>query len=368
MKKTIFLFLFICFFNFVIFSIKIDYSKGPLYGKNMYVPLLIYYSFPSIMASEGKKYQLEFHISNYYVQDFFTRSLNFDPNGEENFSYFNNKEYSKIKRYYDERDILRDYESLNTEFGVSFYILKNLQVGTDFRLITYYGGFLDSVIEAFHVAFGFPGGARELFEKNRISLNIQNKNGVNLKLELDKPRVSIGDIDLWLKYTFFEKKFMSFAGLFAFKIPTGTISNLSGSGFPDIAFGLAADFKPVWILSLYVQTGIVIPFDSFGFTSSKPYPMFNGLLAVELNPFDFFSLIVQFNIKTLPINDGGDMKFGWDRSINYYDLPQINTLVGVKFRYKGFAWQIYAEEDSFTNQGTDLTINAMFSYKIRFFE
>lgn len=372
MRKIVFLLIFIQVVSFL-FSFpngNFDFSKGPLYGKNMYLPFLIYYNFPSISAKSGREYEFNYHLSTYYIQDFYTGFLNHFPyrynTADYKKDFQGNGTYYIGKRYYDSRDIIRDYESCVTELGFSFYIQKKLQVGIDFRLYAYYTGGLDKYIEGFHHAFGFPGGAREYFEQNKTFVNIQNYNGI--RFYLDKPTVSFGDIDLWVKYTFFERKYISLAGFGAFKIPTGTLSNLSGSGYPDMAFGVLADFRPLWILSFYFQSGIVIPFDSFIPVSSKPYPMFNGLVGVELNPVSFFSLLVQFNIKTSSIS--GDKKWSWNETfgVDYslYDLPQVNTLVGFKFKYKEFNWQFYFEEDSFTNQGADISFNLTYSQSIRF--
>ena len=46
-----------------------DYSKGPLYGKNLFIPFLIHYNFPSLPAKSGERYDLQYHLSMYYVQD-----------------------------------------------------------------------------------------------------------------------------------------------------------------------------------------------------------------------------------------------------------------------------------------------------------
>jgi len=335
-----------------------DFSKGPLYGKNMYLPFLIYYNFPSIKASTKSEFEFSYHISNYYIQDFFSDSLKHYPYA------INSNNLTDVKRYYDTRDVIRDYESLVTEFGFSFNITKFLEMGTDIRLVAYYPGFMDPIIESFHHIFGFPGGAREFFDQYRVFVNIENHNGI--RFYLDESSFSFGDIDLWLKYTFFEKKFISLAGIGAFKIPSGLLYKLSGSGYPDMAFGVLADFKPLWLLTIYSQVGVVIPFDSFNLSGQKPFPMFNGLLSIELNPTSFFSLIVQFNIKTSPIR--GDKLFGWVPGWKLYDLPQINTLVGFKFAYKKFGWQFYVEEDSFTNQGADITFNLTFTHSVRFYK
>ena len=324
-----------------------DYSKGPLYGKNMYLPFLIYYNFPGHRATGGGKFEFQYHISLYYSNDFHLNAIYFDE--EDNFF--------GIK-------LDRDYESFTAELGASFFIIKNLQVGMDIRLIAYYGGFLDNIIQEFHYGLNLPNAGREYTPQDQVYINIFNKN--NVRIFLNRPTVSFGDMDLWAKYTFFQKKRIALAVMGVLKIPTGQIRELSGSGFPDFGIALLADFKPIWILSFYLQTGLVVPYDSFlQCVESNPYPMFNGLVGVELNPTKFFSFIVQLNIKSSPMISGLPYWRPGFNNIDYLSLPQINTLVGFIFSYDGFKWQLYVEEDSFTNAGTDITFNLSFSHTFR---
>lgn len=332
-----------------------DMSKGPIRAKNMYVPYAIFYNFPGLRAGAEDKYTLSYHLALYYTNDFFL-------DGIEQLTSLGT--FGKYKEDY-LPIVARDYESLTTELGISFSILKGLQVGVDLRLFSYYEGFLDSIIEGFHGAFGFPNGGREFKPRDEVEVNIRNNN--NLDLTLNERTVAFGDIDLWVKYTFFERRRYAFAFMHALKLPTGSIERLSGSGYPDFALGLLADFKPVWILTFYVQTGLVVPLNGL-FVYSNINPMFNGLIGVELNPFDFFSLIVQMNIKTAALS-GPEIE-RYSSFTNDYDmvdnlaLPQTNILVGLKFKYRSYLWQIYFEEDAFTNAGTDITIGLMFSHSI----
>lgn len=329
-----------------------DFSKGPIYAKNLYLPYMIYYTAPGLMAKSGEKFAFNYHITTYLTNDFLLEELTW---------YWDSWEDEQKYRI----DVLRDYESITTEYGFSFNIMKSLTVGADFRFYIYHGGFLDNIIEGFHHAFGFPNGAREFKFQDDVEVDISG-NDNNVVLRLNEPTISFGDIDLWVKYTFFEKKHFSFALSHAVKIPTGSPSGLSGSGYPDIAFSLLADLRPFWVMSFYVQTGIVIPID--GLTTAietNPYPMFNGLLAIEINPADFFSFIVQMNFKSSPLS-GIYMyhNLSPDEPLDYIALPQTNILIGMKFHYKGMLWQVYFEEDAVTNAGTDITIGLLFSHTI----
>lgn len=100
---------------------------------------------------------------------------------------------------------------------------------------------------------------------------------------------------------------------------------------------------------------------------SKPYPFFQGLTGIELHPLDFFSITAQFNFKTptLTGNVPPSNDFYYYGVNDFLSLPQINTLVGIVFAYKGARWQIMVEEDSFTNAGIDVTFNFRFSQYLK---
>ena len=310
---------------------RADFSKGPLFGKNLFIPYLIHYTFPSLPARSGQRYDLQYHFSLYYVNDFHS-----------------------IRR----TSVIRDYESSVFEWGVRYNLYDELQLGVTMRIISFFGGFLDPIIEGFHNFFGLPNGNRAFVLHNQLFINIPNSNGI--ALYLDEPTTSFGDIDLWAKWTFWENRQISLALLGAFKIPTGRLSALSGSGYPDIGLGLLFDYRFLRHFTFYTQAGVVLPFNG------KSYPMFNGLVAFEMHPFRRLSFILQMNIKTSPISDGFLYIIEGEPPIrlNHYSKPQTNILAGAILRHKNFSWQFYIEQDTIFHQGADITFNLMFSHTI----
>ena len=282
-------------------------------------------------------------MSKYYIQ-------------EARYKWNNDYPHSTVVRYYDKGNVERDYESWVGELGVSYAFPRNLETGLDMRVLSYYGGVLDSALEGFHAAFGFPNGAREYFLRNQVYVNIPTNNGITLFL--DKPAVSFGDMDLWGKWTFFQNSRISLAGLGAFKLPTGTLKNLSGSGYPDLALGVISDIRALRMLTVYVQAGLVLPFNM------KSYPMFNGMAGLELHPWKFLSFNLQMNIKSSPISNDIPAERIFSSSVKQYSLPQTNILAGFIVRHKNFKWQFYAEEDALTGQGADITFNLMFTHNL----
>ena len=324
-----------------------NYSKGPLYGKNMYIPFLIHYNFTSLPAKSAEQHELQYHFSMYYIQDVLYHDI--DDEFIEQWT----------ERIYDTQYISRDYESFAAEFGISYNFLKKFQAGIDVRMFSYYGGFLDPSIETFHGIFSFPNCWRNFFLQNQLYVSIPNENGI--VFFLDKPAASFGDIDLWGKWTFFENPRLSLTALGAFKLPTGRLTSLSGSNYSDAALGVLMDFRAYRKTTFYTQAGLVLPFNG------KSHPMLNGLLGMEVHPWEMLSFILQMNIKTSPITDN-TIEFSWnpDWGTNFmqYSMPQTNLLLGFVIKHKKFRWQFYFEEDAITNQGADITFSVMFSHTL----
>ena len=315
-------------------------SKGPLLGKNLFIPFLLHYNFPSLPASSGERYDLQYHLSLYYTNDV---------------DYADNDgSWHKVKRDYIRGNIARDYESLAVELGLAYNFLKQLQVGIDMRMYSYYGGFLDIIIETFHGIFGFPNAGREFFLQNKLYINIPNDNGITMFL--DQPAVSFGDIDLWGKWTFFENGRVSLGILGAFKLPTGRLAALSGSDYPDAAIGLLLDFRALQYITLFAQAGAVFPFN-------KSYTMFNGMAGLEFHPWKLWSIIAQMNFKTSPISNS-EWNSAHGAYFRDYSLMQGNFLLGAVYRNRNFRLQFYLEEDAINHQGTDITFNITFSRTI----
>jgi len=351
MKLKYFLIFFLLFFiysNFYGLEYHTDdFSKGPLYGKDMFLPYMIYLTFPGVRAKTERQYQLQYHTSFYFINDFYIpySKLTFDSG----------KSYYKSVRAY-------DYESLNFEFGISFSVLKNLQVGMHTRVVGYYGGFLDNIVQNFHDLFGFPNAGRDEFSQNETFIDLKNASGVALKLK--HYAFSFGDIDTWIKYTFFQNKKIALAVINGYKIPAGSAEYLSGSGYPDIGAGLLMDLMPIRFISLYLQTNFILPLDSIiPQAVSKPYPMFQGMLNFSVNPVRYLSILVQLNVKTPVLKTEYDLP---DDFLGSHDLyyPQTDILVGFIVEIRKIRFQFYFEQNPIYTAGADIVFNFLLAHKI----
>lgn len=329
-----------------------DWSKGPLIGRNWYLPFAIYYHYPGYRASPGDRSDFEYRVAQYYTNDYYSIFSSV---------YQNSLTRGQPEAYPSGIYVSRDYESFNLELGCSFRPLRRLALGIDLRLVSYFGGFLDSSIELLHGIFDLPNGFRELSSRGRVLVDMQNSSGVTLSL--DHGALSFGDVDLHARYTFLETASMALAGYSAFKVPTGRPGLLSGSGHPDAALGLVADFMPLRFFSWYAHAGLTVPFDALTAGSgSRPKPFFVGMAGIELTPARRLSLHLQLNIKspTLEPSIEDDLHWIFTES-NMLLLPQTNLLAGFSLGAGDSLWQFYLEENTFTSAGADITFNLAWS-------
>ena len=313
-------------------------AKGPLWGKNYYVPFLPYYSFPGMEAAPGRKSDLSFNLSQYLVQDIVTE---FHQYGD-----------TLIKERY------IDYEGYIFEPTVSFNPLDTLEIGLTTRFHVYYGGFLDPVFEAFHSLFSFPNGGRESYGQNDVFINLHTTSGMDFSL--DEPTAAFGDTDLFVKWSFLHLKFMDLALFSAIKLPTGSIASVTGSGYGDVALSLLADFYITKWLAVYVQNGFTVPGQMLLKNTLSPEPIYSLLTSVEFILSRKISLIAQFRLCTSPIKEGVTVPENITHSVKLHK-PMTDIQAGVVMDLSGYRLQMGFEEDAFTNNGADLIVNISLS-------
>jgi len=118
-------------------------------------------------------------------------------------------------------------------------LAPRFEVGVKLPYIVQGGGFLDSAIESYHSAFGFPQGGRDLAPRNRLFYNYR-RDGVD-RLRIDNSGSGVGDLALTGAWQFYQSGGSEKEGLalnVSLKLPTGDSDQLLGSGSTDIALWL----------------------------------------------------------------------------------------------------------------------------------
>jgi hypothetical protein len=319
-------------------------GSGPLYSTSIYFPYILFAQlsgFPAAVAADG---DVNLAGTLYLTNDMVMWSEKIS--GE---SYYHTTQ---------------DHENLTFEGNFSRGFGRGLEAGGTIRFLLYYGGFLDWVIEGFHGLFDFPNGGREFFDQNRVEINVENNNGLEIKQK--GTLFALGETDLWLKTDLFSDGRNRLTGLVLVKVPTGALSGSSAvsTGYPDLLLAAMADFHPFRLFSFYFQTGFTLPGQHFNpAETARPYPHFSSLLAVEFHPSQRWGVIAQLNFKTAAL--GGDVKHWFFDNTDRLLLPQTDLLFGLVLTSDHDRWQLFFTENFLTNAGADITFGIRYSRTFR---
>ncbi len=315
---------------------------GPFWTRSIFIPFSLYYQLPGIKAATQAPGRVWIGHSLFYGQAFINYLV--DNSGPE-------PVFERIE----------DFETLTLENIISYSPQEGLELGATLRLVLLYGGFLDPLISGFHKFFGLPNNNRDIFPENDIYISIPNINHV--RLELDHSAFGPGDTDIWVKFSLLKSGCVFLSGLCTFKLPTGNVQNLLGSGYIDFACGLLFDWYISAQFALYADCALIIPFNALDpAASSNPYIMFNSLLGLEYAISPSLSVLAQFELRTSPIYS--DFVIIMDTDIDFFATPQTNLLLGLALKNTGWSMQFFLKEDLFTHNAADIEFNAMIRYSL----
>lgn len=317
-----------------------EYAMGPLAGKNLYLPHLGSFSFSATSASFQEKEARYLQYQVYYVNEFTTYPVVIDNNGE---IVENGTDYRAL-----------DYESAVGE--LSFYFPLNSRFSTEvtFRIISYFSGKTDILIDSFHEFFSFPDAGRRFFPQDDLYIYLDCEEYTQA---LTKALVSPGDSDLVLNYLIYDNNRFSLASSAAVKLPTGNYLSFSGSGIPDLGVLLKADFQLFSEMSLYLQSGGVFPLNNFSSREVQLKPQLQEILALEWHPSRRISLVGQINVMSSPVTGKENYTHPVFTQTPVFSLFQTNLKMGLNFREKTGTWQFYFEEDPLTYAGADILVS-----------
>jgi hypothetical protein len=303
---------------------------GPIYSKNYYLPHLPVYSFPGFSPRSGQT-------------------------GDQVLS----AAYTTLNEFvvYSSEEVALDYESSILDISWQYRPADSLLLGVEGRLISYYSGLFDSVIETFHSFFGFANAGREIFDQNELYIYMDNLNGTDLIL--DEAVLALGDTDFFGVWTFYEESYLYLALAGALKLPTGSFDDCTGSDWVDGGVQFLGEWVFYPHLSLHFQQGFVIPGDWLGSvlfdcSSYSQNPVSQTLLGLQYTPRSDWSILTQFRINTSPVSSDKERYYVQWGTIYLFTLPQTSLLMGVKKAFGPWMVQVHFEEDSFTYEGADI--------------
>lgn len=219
--------------------------------------------------------------------------------------------------------ILLDGESYRFTFDGRYGIGYGLELGLEIPYVFFNGGFLDGTIDAWHGAFGFPEGGRNLAPRNRLLITYQRDQ--RERLRIDQSNSGFGDLRFkgGLRLGDSHKNGNSALALRAsLKVPTGDPDFLHGSGSTDLAFWIIGnhdipwDYGPwsLWASAgiLGMTTGQVLADQRHGFVGF-------GSLGAGYRPFPWIAFKAQAN---------GHTPFYKDSDLRELAVGSVQLLIG----------------------------------------
>ncbi len=136
--------------------------------------------------------------------------------------------------------ILLDGETTRFELGYRIGLSDRLEVGIEIPYLWHESGGLDTLIDSWHDAFGFPGRFREVRPQDVLQFTYIETQGTTL--DLSNNANGLGDVRVIAGWRLGSREDSRHALRFGVKLPTGDGATLLGSGGTDVSVGLAGDF------------------------------------------------------------------------------------------------------------------------------
>ncbi|MBI5379293.1 MAG: DUF3187 family protein [Nitrospirae bacterium] len=195
-----------------------------------------------------------------------------------------------------------DLEVLRGHLRLRGGLAEGWELWAELPYVYLWEGFLDSAINAYHQAFGFPTGGRDQAGNNEYRFwLIRDGQPVVLSRAGDG---GVGDLTVGVKHRLWAADDMVLAAQLLGKLPTGNSRRYAGSGRADVAAVLLGQFAlgPVY---LHMQGGGVFPGDFRGSSKLDLRPYVVVTSAVEYPWKDRCALLLQLQAQSSPFPSFG---------------------------------------------------------------
>ncbi len=198
--------------------------------------------------------------------------------------------------------ILLDGETTRFTWTGRYGMGRGFEVGLEVPYVIQGGGFLDSFVENYHNAFGFPNGGREQAPRNRL-LYQYSRDGRSL-LNAGESANGLGDVRAVGGYQIYrdeQNPARALAVRASLKFPTGDSGHLLGSGSTDFALWVVGsdDFKiSLGHIGVYGGLG-ALAMTNGDILSDQQRPVVGfGTLGVGWAPWRWLALKIQGDAHT----------------------------------------------------------------------
>lgn len=323
-------------------------SSGPLRGTVLDAPRQPYYSFPGFQTRSGADAARYVHSRLYYLNEF--RGYPFNADDEKL------DEEGRIADAERRRALTAmDFEAAVFEAGISGAISPRHRIGTVIRLYSYYGGFLDQIIEGFHAVLKLPNASREYFTQGETCISIENDRGVDI--DLKDAGLLFGDTEVYGIWTFRESGSSAWALSWAVELPTGTAGTPAGNGYIDLGGAVLWERCIARRFFLHIQQGVVLPGEILAAKArGRPLPMSQSLIGIEW-PAGRWRLLLQSRIHSSPLTSSMPAPHRLFPQRDYFELPLSSIQAGLRRSFGEWSFDAYFEEDALTHEGPDIIVS-----------
>lgn len=247
-----------------------------------------------------------------------------------------------------------DGENYRMSIAGRYGFADRLEIGFDIPYVIIGGGFLDNFIINWHDTFALPQGERDTAPKNRIKYNYR-KDGVT-KLQLDHATSGIGDISVTGGYSLINSQGADFKNMLAvkgaIKLPTGSSSDLIGSGGTDLMLQLCGSMERQsdWgTVALYGSVGAVAITGSDILSDQYKPISGTGTLGVGWKPASWIQFKTQLNANTALYRDS---------SLTELSQDPVMLILGGALEFPGnYLLDIGVSEDLWVSTAPDVSFH-----------
>ena len=227
-----------------------------------------------------------------------------------------------------------------------------IELGVDLPLVSFSSGFMDSFINSYHEAFGFPDYGRSNRPDNKFLYEVTRKGVLIIKGE--NGRIGLGDIRFM-----FKKPILKGDPAISIKadveLPTGDAKTGYGSGSIDAGVAVLIDKKLSKEMKAYCNLGVVFPGSLKGYEKVRLREFIYGGGGVEAALWKNFSLLGQVFMQGSPFPK---------TDISSVDRMAVLLSLGGRYYLGNSSFELSFTEDPNTSGAPDFTFNV--SFKRRF--
>lgn len=249
-----------------------------------------------------------------------------------------------------------DGETSTARLGWKLGVGKRFELGLELPVVHHGGGFMDSMIDNYHRAFGFDRSHRNEVPYDQLHYQA-NKDG-QVEFRVAESGTGLGDVQGKLGYQILASEQRWLAARFTLKAPTGDAEQLYGSGGWDSSAALhwadqhaLAAYNISYELSggaLYTSDGDVLSdrrrnVVAFGsaLLAWQVRPWVNLKLQLDGHTAFYYSEMRELNSSSVQLSLGGSFSLAqrWELDLAFTEdlvvdtAPDVSLLLALRLRY-----------------------------------